>query len=117
MNAPRSKFAATRRGFASIFAISLIMMVGVTLTVLGTYFAAQATRTRVQLEDAQLRQLLTAGAAMTTQRASTPGLAGALPLPSELTARGGALFINITGEGDERTAMVTAHLGDRRIEQ
>ena len=116
MTAYRPRKSRRPRGFAAIFAISLIILVGSSLIVLGNYFATEATRTRAQQDEAQLRQLLAAGAAIAVVRADHPAAGNAAPLPPSL-AENASLTIDLSGEGDDRTAVIRARLGDRRREQ
>ena len=104
-------------GFAAIFAITLLLLVAVTLAVMGRYFANEATRTRAAKSDAQLRQLITAGIAVAIQRADHPAASDAVALPPALQADGATLNIKLTGEADQRTAILRATLGPRTIEQ
>ncbi len=105
------------RGFAMIFAIAMIILVGAALILLGGYFAQQANRTRSQSADAQLRQLLIAGSIYATQNAQSPGPEKPLPLPKDLTAQDASVTVQITGEGDERTAVIAARFNQRHVEQ
>ena len=100
-----------RRGFATIFAISLIIMVGSALVAMSAYFAMDATRTRTQAQDAQLRQLLTAGAIAAIDRADSLGKTS-LDLPSDLN--GASVSIEIIGTGDSKKAVITAAFNQRR---
>jgi type II secretory pathway component PulK len=84
-----------RRGFALIFAITLLGLVGATLALLATHFASEAKRTRVQAADAQARQLLIAG--HLAARAHGDSLAAGKPveiaLPPSLVQDGAKLTI------------------------
>ena len=82
------------RGFASIMAIILIGLVAAALVPLGRTFVADARRTRSEADAAQLRQLLTAGAATAVAEVR----AGEFPhhemtLPQSLIDRGAALAL------------------------
>ena len=104
-----------RRGFASIFAISLIILVGAALVVLSAYFAMDASRTRAGQQEAQLRQLLTAGAVAAVARADDPRETK-LQLPTEL----GDAKVSIrpvSGSGEERSVVVVAKVGAREMSQ
>jgi hypothetical protein len=114
---PRFHPGAARRGFAAILSISLIIFVGSALVVLGRSFAMDAERTRAQASEAQMRQLLTAGAVAAIQRAENAAPAAAVELPAELAAQQAAVAVQITGEGDDRTALVSAQFGQRHMEQ
>jgi hypothetical protein len=122
-----------RRGFAAIFAISLIILVGSALVLLGKNFAHEFQRTKAAKADAQLRQLLITGAAVAIDRADRAVSAKApatnpatipattasisVPLPPQLAALSAALTVDLQGQGDERTAVIRAALGERRNEQ
>jgi type II secretory pathway component PulK len=107
---------ATRRGFAAVFAITLIMLVGVALVALGRHFAADVKRTRAQATDAQLRQLLTAGAAMTVK--DSPTTQQSVRLPQELADQGASLSIEYSRiDDDHRDATIRARLASRTVEQ
>ena len=117
--------ARSRRGFAVIMAISMILLVGAALATVGVYFAHEAKRTQAQGVEAQLRQLLTAGGVAAVERAGSATAASgeekAVELPVELASRGASVTVRIDGSGDERTALVTAQvvtqLGARHMEQ
>ena len=105
------------RGFAAILAITLIILVGAALVVLARSFTMDAERTKAQTGDAQLRQLLTAGAVAAVQRAENAEAAKEIALPAELAAEKAAVRVQITGEGDDRTALVSVQFGQRHTEQ
>jgi hypothetical protein len=105
------------RGFAAILSISLIILVGTALVVLARSFAMDAERTRAQQSEAQIRQLLTAGTIAATQRAENATPAQAVELPAELAAEQASVKVQITGEGDDRTALVSVQFGQRHTEQ
>jgi len=102
------------QGFASIMAIFMIILVGAVLATTATYFVAEARRTQRDAEDAQLRQLLTAGAAVACQSDSATTLA----LPSELSSQQAKVEIVLDiASGDSRHVLIKATLGNRHMEQ
>lgn len=113
----RARHCTGRRGSAAIFAISLIILVGAALVALGAHFSMEAKRTQSQSDGAQLRQLLTAGAAAAIARADTPSEAKPLELPADLTSQGASVTIAITGEGETRTATLAAKFGERKLDE
>ena len=111
-----------RRGFGTFVAILLLLIVAATLPVLAGAFAANAKRTHTQAQDAQLRQLLTAGAAFAARQA-TAGANGAttrsiLSLPQELVDDGASVTISFSRDRDHLLdATIHATLGRRSMEQ
>jgi hypothetical protein len=103
-----------RRGFVGIFSITMIILVGSALVALSAYFAMDARRTRAQAQDAQLRQLLIAGAAAALDRADSTGKS-ALDLPKELADA--KVSIEIAGGGDDRKAWIIAKIEKREFSQ
>ena len=86
-----------RRGFMLIMAVTLLILIGTTLAVLATLFAAEARRTQNHAIDAQLRQLLIAGTV-----AARHGIRE-IALPAELPDT----KVTITSEGDNATVHAT----------
>jgi type II secretory pathway component PulK len=81
----------SRGGFATIMAVTLLMLVAVALAAMTVSFAADARRTSAAARDAQLRQLLLAGATEVAERARTwPAQVSAdrwdMPVPASLAA-------------------------------
>ena len=108
----------SRRGVAAATAVSLLAMVGVTLAAMGAFFASEARRTRDATTEAQLRQLLLAGATIAARvapvKAETP-----LELPPSLAADGAHVVVRPV-EAPEAGVMVTevdATIADRRMTQ
>ena len=107
-----------RAAFATLVAIILMGLIALMLTTVGMIFAADARRTRSQRDDAQLRQLLTAGAVMARNQLdrSPTTQPTAVALPSEIESK-----LNITlareKDGDHVTATVHAAIGRRSVEQ
>jgi hypothetical protein len=113
---------APRRGFASVLVITLIIVVAVALAALGRHFSDDVKRTRAQAIDAQLRQLLTAGAAVAGNQLVAEGpsttTSGSVPLPAELTDNGARLTIALSRVGGDRVdAIIVARLASHTMEQ
>ena len=125
MSATKSTLTLTsrrrdRRGFATLLAILLMMLVGTAMTVIGIMFAADARRTRSSGEEAQMRQLLTAGAVVAMhqlQASETPTTQPALALPDELSSTGAKLNVQLKRDGDHADATVRAQVNRRTMEQ
>src|SRR4051812_1565563 len=75
----------SRRGFALITAVTLIGLVAMALAAVTLLFSANVRRTRDALADAQLRQLLLAGAQVATEQASSSASVNRIPLPPQFT--------------------------------
>jgi hypothetical protein len=90
-------------------------LVASTLAAMAMMFAADARRTRNAAADAQLRQLLIAGAADVEQRLSK----GQTSFDTKATAPAdGAIRLTATADGDAAVrVIVAATLGPRRQEQ
>jgi hypothetical protein len=85
-----------RSGFAMVIAIFLLSLVAMTLTALSAAIIAEARRTQIQGEGAQLRQLLHAGARIAQVELRSPVSANEhLPatLPASLQQSGAGLII------------------------
>jgi type II secretory pathway component PulK len=86
------------RGLAMITAIMLISLAGIAMTVMGVAFNMQATRTHLQAEQAQIRQLLLAGAEETRERLEQgKPVDGSITLPAYLAENGASLKLNSEG--------------------
>ena len=113
--------AALRRcGSAGIFAITLTLLIAATLVVVASAFAAEARRTRVLAADAQLHQILTAGAVVAADRlraGDATADASTVPLPPGLIGAGAILTINVARDADVATVIVTADLPSRHARQ
>ena len=95
------------RGFAMITAIIMMAVVSAALVVISRQFRFEATRTRVELDDGQLRQLLLAGAQDAAERAEKwrkhPPLATwELKVPAALRGEGAAVSVSATSIGSDR---------------
>jgi hypothetical protein len=80
-----------RRGFALVFALVMIGLVGVGLAAMAMFFAVQARRTKALPVEAQEQQLLLAGASAVLAKMQEAGGGAALaeweiPLPREAGA-------------------------------
>jgi len=121
-----------RSGFGTFIAIAVLLIIAVILPLLASVFTAEAKRTRAQAQEAQLRQLLTAGAAYAaaaTKGQATSGAGGEagtgattrpveVPLPPELADAGASVTCSFTRvETDHAKAVVRAKLGERSMEQ
>ncbi len=103
-----------RRGFATIMAIMLIILVGAILAMLATFFVAEARRTRSEAADAQLRQLLTAAAAMAM---SDPNLDQnyLIEIPAQLQQAEAS--VSATRSNDVASVVIEAKLGKRKASE
>ena len=120
MTGERSIPSTSRRGFAGILAITLLILVSATLAVVASAFSLDARRTRAITADAQPRQLLTAGAvtAATQLRAGdVPTARQAIPLPAELTDRGAIVSVSTTIANGTATVRVDAEFASARAGQ
>src|SRR5207248_3104321 len=81
---------------------------------------AEAKKTRGEAVDAQLRQLLLAGAAAAARRDVASGAdakAISLPLPPQVVEEGGKLSITPAKDGEKMIVHVTAEFARRRASQ
>ncbi|MGD0139436.1 MAG: hypothetical protein ABSD28_11210 [Tepidisphaeraceae bacterium] len=106
-------------GFAMVTAIFLMSFTVMTLTVLMATIAAQSRRAQILGQDAQLRQLLTAGAAFAeAQLQSNSSGRFSVPLPEALRQLDADLTVEIQTPSDEKaTADVQAALPHHRLSQ
>ncbi|MBC8109276.1 MAG: hypothetical protein H7Z14_22010 [Anaerolineae bacterium] len=102
-----------RTAFATTSALLLMAVVSAALLVLGALLRADANRTLSEAEDAQLRQLLYAGALDATVK-SNSGVELAkswdVALPPEI---GGSVHVEVAG----RRATITARQADRQTSE
>ena len=94
------------RGFAMITAIIMLAVVSAALVVISRQFTFEATRTRLELDDTQLRQLLVAGAQDAAQRAGNwqsdpPAVTWDLQVPAALRGEGAAVSVNSAPTGKD----------------
>src|SRR2546429_7392624 len=110
MTRSRHNFAP-RRGFATFMAISLIIIVGTVLLVLGAFFVNDAKRTRSETAEAQLRQLLTAGAVAAMNDPIKP-----ITLPPQIAQQQATVTLTErSNAAGERGILVDATLGKRHM--
>ncbi len=88
------RHSARCRGFAMCAAIIVFGMVAVTIVSLSAAFSVQAGRAYSQSQDAQLRELLLAGAQAARARLdSQSAFPVTIPLPSSLSDQGATLLL------------------------
>ena len=111
-----------RRGFAVFTALIVLVLLSAALLSLGSVLVSDYRRTVHAERDAQLRQLLLAGAQLAHQRiiasqdaANATKIAVALPAP--LTQDGASLSIEIQPTDAGSTVHVTARLRDQEQRQ
>lgn len=114
----------TSRGFITLTALMLVMMMSMVVVSLTSLFRAEAMRTKRLAAEAQARQLLTAGAAaahamVNDASADAPDGGRTVPLPDGLADRKAAVRVMIDPAGDDgrRTARVMVELSGRRWSQ
>jgi hypothetical protein len=99
-------------------ALVLLGLTATTLTVMGVKFAADARRTRAQSAEAQLGQLLTAGAVAAIgqlDRSDATTRPIEIPLPADVDAK---LSVTVDkSSADRGTVVVHAEQGRRSMEQ
>ena len=103
-----------RRGMASIIAVVMIGLVAIALVTLGTVFVSQLKRTKAAATDAQLRQMLIAGAVMATQMAQDDR---DVALPNEMGNEGATLHVKVHRDGDRATAAIDAKWRERVLRE
>lgn len=117
------KRSPRRRGFTIILAIVLLGLVAVAATMIVHQLGYELRRTRTAYEDAQLRQLLLAGAQQVQMRGDQYRSQEkmdpqAVNVPTSLTAEGAS--VSISSDPSTRHAgdiRIIAHLGARDAEQ
>jgi type II secretory pathway component PulK len=112
----------SRQGLAALLAILLLLLIASILAALGTMTAADSRRARSQHTEAQLTQLLTAGAALASrelENPSTPAHEKLIPLPPELSQKQATMKLNYqpAGATGHLHVSVLATLGTHRMEQ
>lgn len=114
---------ARRRGaFAVIFALFLIALVGAALLALTSLMTTDARRSTRAATDAQLRQLLHAGAVVAVQRVreggELPDDGFDVPLPRELAGASAGIRVSRgAGESNQFIAVIDARLDDQSSRQ
>jgi type II secretory pathway component PulK len=108
-----------RSGFAMITAIMLLSLTAMTITLLGVTLANQARRTQFASEDAQLRQLLTAGTAFAQARIQSDSSGRfSVALPDALKQDFAELTVDIHADSaGNKIAEVEASLPHHRLSQ
>ena len=118
---PRLRPRRPRRGFAGLMAIFLLLLVASTLVVLGWAAVVEARRSRSQQDEAQLRQLLTAGAATAARdlnAVDVPTGQRQVALPAELNTAGASLTLTFSAPTTDRAQVeVVAALPRRTSRQ
>jgi hypothetical protein len=118
---PRFARHDRRRGFAIIIAIGLMGLVAAALALLATMMAADTRRTSSAVTEAQLRQLLVAGAAVAQRDIQGIVAAGekgrAITLPEPLSQPGGKLTLTAKSSGDRAEVEVLAAYERRHAAQ
>lgn len=101
-----------RRGFAMITAIVLLSLTAMTITILGVTVLSQGRRTRILTEDAELRELLTAGAAFAKSQIQSNSTGHfPVPLPETLAHDSAELTVDIRSDSvSARSADIEASL-------
>ncbi len=109
-----------RRGFAAIMAITLIILVGAALVALSAGVVGEVKKTRADAVDAQLRELLIAGATAAAARdaGSAPnGKPVSVQLPADIAGEAGALTFTPMKDGDKLHVVIEAGFARRRASQ
>jgi type II secretory pathway component PulK len=108
-----------RCGFAMITAIMLLSLTAMTITLLGVTLSNQARRTQFVAQDAQLRQLLTAGTSFAQTRISSDSSGRfSVTLPDALTQDSAKLTVDIHADSSgNKIAEVDASLPHHRLSQ
>ena len=105
-----------RRGFATMIAVVMLTLVSATILGLTMLFAAEARHSRRVHGDAQLRQLLLAGAVLAEAHFDELGQQPwTAPLPGQLTDRDATLTLQL--QPDVGVVRVEAGLGEHTAEQ
>lgn len=105
-----------RRGFAMLMALAMLALVAATLTLLSRHFAYEVTRTRLVTEDAQLSQLLLAGAQDVMQRSkqwpqAVQPASWQIELPEILADSGGKLSVDLHNSQSGSDATIEGRIG------
>jgi hypothetical protein len=96
-----------RSGFAMILAVALLGMIAMTLTAIGITCSMQAMRTRTLAQEAQLRQLLLAGAQAAHARLqASAAVDGPVKLPDDLSQVGDKLILIARPSADSDQAII-----------
>jgi len=102
-----------RRGFVLLFALAIFALVGVAILALASLQAHDGRRTAQRVRDAQLEQMLLAGATEVKSHLEEAPLAAdqswKIELPAALTDRGAELDARVTLMQMDGAATVTIH--------
>ena len=111
--------AKARSGFAVLAALTALAVVAIAITALYAAVSDDARRSISQSIDAQLEQMLIAGAYDAKMHlGSAPGQSWNTDLPLELAEQGGKLQITlVTVDSKQAAIQVVAHLGKRTDSQ
>lgn len=113
----------TPRGFATLIAVAMLGLVAAAIVVFTTHLRFAVMRTRLVSQDAELRELLLAGAQEAVDRAGrwaqdAPREYWQVELPRDLSSQGAAISLHSDVAGaDEATIQVDARLGARKSGQ
>lgn len=105
------------RGFATLIALLMLGVVAAAIVALLALLSIDARTTARDAEEAQLRQLLVAGAADVKEKLSGGEAARTnwtVATPQDLAAQ---VHIEMSGDGDARQAVITARRGARTMSQ
>jgi hypothetical protein len=105
------------RGFATLIALLMLGVVAAAIVALVALLSMDAKTTARDAEEAQLRQLLTAGAADAKQKLNAGEATPAtwmVATPKDLAAD---VHVETSSDGDTRQAVVTARRGTRTASQ
>jgi hypothetical protein len=104
-----------RPGFATTTALFLVALVGVASGVMMTVSVADARRTDREIQGAQLRQLLTAGALAAQSEVGRGARCWNMDLPTALDDC--EIRIDVKDQADSRIALIGARLGTAKASQ
>lgn len=104
------------RGFTIVLAIALLAMIAVATAMIAHQLGYELRRTRTAYEDAQLRQLLLAGAQdVASHSTDSTTKTGQVELPPTLASQGASLSISQPKSGGD--VLILARLGTREANQ
>jgi len=93
------------RGFAMLVAVGMVALVGAVVLAMTHLLAAEIRQTAAVQTEAQLDQLLLAGAAIAAEKGTGEH---EIELPEALQQQGMALSISTVQAGEDRVAQITA---------
>jgi len=112
-----------RRGFILLFALGIVAVVGVAILALASLQSYEGWRTAERIREAQLEQMLLAGATEAPQHlataAPTKDQVWNIELPPALASRGGTLQTRVTNIENETNVnvLITATLDGKSAQQ